>query len=56
MRWNFFKKRAASVHPDVALWWNDANAEVAESVGAPDHADALAATVIGERLKQREHW
>jgi hypothetical protein len=26
MSWSFFKKRAAPVHPDVSLWWNDANA------------------------------
>lgn len=26
MAWGFFKKRADSTHPDVALWWRDANA------------------------------
>jgi hypothetical protein len=26
MAWNLFKKRAAPVHPDVALWWRDAAA------------------------------
>lgn len=26
MAWSFFRRRAAAVHPDVELWWRDANA------------------------------
>lgn len=26
MAWGFFKKRADKTHPDVELWWRDANA------------------------------
>jgi hypothetical protein len=57
MPWNFFKKRAAAVHPDVTLWWNDANAVALRPTraGVDDLRPRLAAlSDIDERERQVE--
>ena len=57
MSWSFFKKRAPSVHPDVALWWNDANAVALRPTrdGVDDLRPRLAPEVdLDERERQIE--
>ncbi len=57
MSWGFFRRKAGSPHPGVALWWRDANATLAHPTRAAidDLRPRLAPdTALDERERQSE--
>jgi hypothetical protein len=57
MAWGFFKKPVARTHPDVALWWRDANAVALRpsDAGIDDlRPRVLPETELDERERQIE--